>query len=212
MGSLESEEGRSDDEVQHEVTLTKGFWILETPVTQALWNAVMKASGNCYLGFDLPANDATWERCEAFVAHLNALGFAPEGMRFDFPTEAQWEYACRAGTTTRFNFGDEITDRDAYFKWDNYETKPVRKYPPNAWGLYDMHGNVWERCADWLGERPPYPATDPIGPPVALYRVLRGGSWRESASACRSAFRAPEEAPFDGSDTIGFRLALTSLG
>ncbi len=205
MGSPESEVGRRNDETQHEVTLTKGFWILETPVRNWLWATIMDDLPN--VGDDLPANSLRWQDCADFIEKLNEVGVAPDGWRFDFPTEAEWEYACRAGTTSAYNCGDKITDEDAYFRWSDYKWIPVKKYPPNAWGLYDMHGNVWEWCKDWYGDYPPTSATDPVGPAVGEERVYRGGGRTGLPEDCRSACRTCRE-PSYLYTVMGFRPIL----
>ena len=138
---------RLDDEPQHEVTLSRGFWLLETPVTEELWRATGRPLYDSYADGHLPNCPVTsvrWFDCAVFIDELNASGMAPSGMKFDFPTEAEWEYACRAGTLTAFNVGEELTEDDANFQ-NSCGPSPVRSCPPNAWGFYDMHGNVAER-------------------------------------------------------------------
>ena len=212
MGSPENEKGRHISEVQRKVTLTRGFWLLETPVTQALWKAVTEENPSWFQGMDArPVEMVSWENCNSFVQKLNAERVAPEGMKFDFPTEAEWEYACRAGTTTLFNCGDELTEGDANIgvKFDG--TTPVKSFAPNAWGFYDMHGNVWEWCSDWDSLYPSSKRVDPQGPESGWYRVLRGGSSDCGAEDCRSASRNYR---FDASRRnryYGCRLALRSL-
>ena len=217
MGSLDSEKGRFRSETRHLVTLTKGFWLLETEVTQALWQAVMGENPSRFKGETLPVERISWEDCAAFVSKLNEGGFAPSGTTFDFPTEAEWEYACRAGTRTIYSFGDE-------FSWEKAnsgggvatgvpkdaesprQTTPVKSYSPNAWGFYDMHGNVWEWCKDWYEGYPDEHVTDPIGLNNDA-RATRGGAWLFNAAGCRSASRDAWEPDYRGSH-IGFRLAL----
>ena len=221
MGSPKDEEDRWYDETQHEVTLTRGFWLLETSVTQALWKAAMGENPIDFPGDTLPMAQVSWYDCAEFISKLNAAGYAPKGWMFDFPTEAEWEYACRAGTTTPFNFGSSLngdkancnggvpygTTRGAYIE----KTTPVKSYAPNGWGLYDMHGNVWDWCKDWYGED--YldnSTTDPQGTPNGRYRVHRGGCWQSPAKSCRSANR-DQVGPEEKSECIGFRLALRAL-
>ncbi|MDO4575234.1 MAG: formylglycine-generating enzyme family protein [Planctomycetia bacterium] len=158
MGSPSSELGRDDDETQHRVTLTKGFWMLETEVTQAMWESVMGDNPSYFKGSNLPVEKVSWDDCQKFCQKLRS-----QGLNVQLPTEAQWEYACRAGTTTPFSFGSTLNGDKANCD-GNYpygastegtylkKTAPVGSYSPNAWGLYDMHGNVYEWCADWKGD------------------------------------------------------------
>lgn len=199
MGSPESEAGRQGKEVQHQVTLTKGFWIMETEVTQKQWQAVMGANPSHFKGDDLPIENVSWNECQEFCRKTG----------FQFPTEAQWEYACRAGTTGMYAGNlDEMTwyDRNGEGK-----THPVSTKTPNAWGLYDMHGNVWEWCQDWEGDYPDNSVTDPSGPSNGIHRTHRGGSWAHKNEWCRSAHRSGR-AP-DGRDIyIGFRCIVLDPG
>jgi len=215
MGSPEGEVDRRRDEAQHEVTLTRGYWLADTACTQALWQAVM---GNNLSRFnDDPANpvdQVSWDDVQTFLARLN--GLVP-GLDVGLPSEAQWENACRAGTTTPFSFGENITpeqvnydDNSTYADGEKGQyrerTVPVKSLPPNPWGLYEMHGNVLEWCADLYGEYPPEPQTDPSGPPKGVSRLLRGGSWNYAGKSCRAAIRIMDE-PVIRYRTIGFRLA-----
>ena len=187
MGSPESEAGRWKDEgPQHEVTLTRGFWLGETAVTQELWEAVMGPNPS-----ELPDNaqrpvtSVSWEDCQGFFEAAEAL---LTGLALRLPTEAEWEYACRAGTTTRYAFGDEISKEQANFESD--QAAPVRSFPPTPWGLYEMHGNVWEWCQDyWQDQYSEGPVDDPTGPREGAVRVIRGGSWISVARLVRSACR-----------------------
>jgi formylglycine-generating enzyme required for sulfatase activity len=213
MGSPEHEPGRNDDEVPHEVTLTTDFYLQTTPVTQGQWQALMgnnpSGFGNC--GPDCPVEQVSWLDCQKFLKKLNALG---EGT-YRLPTEAEWEYACRAGSNTAFGLG-EITvlycDPDPtldnmgwYCGNSDRHTHPVAQKAPNAWGLYDMHGNVYEWCQDWYGEYPPTPLTDPGGPASGKGRMVRGGSWFSSAKTCRSASRL-SMSPDSKTPFLGFRV------
>ncbi|MBR5977526.1 MAG: formylglycine-generating enzyme family protein, partial [Verrucomicrobia bacterium] len=239
MGSPEDELGRQDDEVQHQVTLTQGYWLGKYEVTQAQYEAVMGKNPSCYKGADLPVEQVSWNDavkfCEWLTAQERAAGRLPEGYEYTLPTEAQWEYACRAGTTTAFNNGTNIptmlqrTDRPCpnldplawygynsgeYNSAGNYtgngKTFPVGQKQPNAWGLYDMHGNVWEWCLDRYGSYPSSAVTDPKGPATGSGRVMRGGSWYFFAYYCRSAYRYGSDPGRNGSN-YGFRVALSPV-
>ena len=191
MGRPESEETRKDDEKQHQVTLTRGFWMLETQVTQAMWIGVMGNNpSETYIGLRRPVNAVSWDDCQDFIRALNRLLASPKGFHFSLPTEAQWEYACRAGTATEFNFGT-ILDKDGKANFDRTRdgTSEVGSYPANAWGLYDMHGNVREWCLDWMGDYPSSHVTDPVGPPSGYRRVLRGFAWLDFAKFAGSGAR-----------------------
>jgi formylglycine-generating enzyme required for sulfatase activity len=218
MGSPENEVERESNETQHQVTLTHGFWLLETPVTQAMWEGVMGGVSSAFRGKNFPVECVSWEECQAYIEKLNSLKPAPSGYRFSMPTEAQWEYACRAGTTTPFHFGSQLNGDKANcagnFPYGTElkgkslsRTSEVGAYPANAWGLHDMHGNVWEWCLDWKGDYPNGNVTDPVGASTGSERMLRGGSWCSSAGVCRSAYRFAC-VPSDSHWVVGFRLSL----
>ena len=211
MGSPASEPGRRDNETQHSVTLSHGFWMLETQVTQAMWESVMRSNPSHFKGAKLPVEMVSWNDCQEYIKKLNELlagtPVAPAGYQFSLPTEAQWEYACRAGTTTAYHFGDTLTQQQANF--DGNQTKEVGSYPANVWGLKDMHGNVWERCADWFGDYPNNAVTDPTGVPNGSLRVIRGGGWGNPAEYCRSALRS-YTGQINRGNTLGLRLILSS--
>jgi formylglycine-generating enzyme required for sulfatase activity len=197
----------SDETPQHEVTITKPYYIQTTEVTQGQWKAVMgfNPSGLKTCGENCPAEKVSWHDVEEFIKRLNQK----EGTdTYRLPTEAEWEYACRAGSVTEFCFGDEKNKLD-YYAWHNYNsddwTHHVYRKRPNAWGLYDMHGNVWEWCQDWYSDYPSEPAIDPIGPNSGSHRVSRGGSWRSAAMFCRSPHRYGVD-PNYRRPTRGFRL------
>jgi len=199
-----------DEPGEVSVTLSRGFWMLETEVTQAMWESVMGANPSHFKGAKLPVEMVSWDDCQEYIKKLNDLKVAPAGYKFSLPTEAQWEYACRAGTTTAYHFGDTLTPQQANFgqDWDTGKTKDVGSYPANAWGLKDMHGNVWEWCLDWLGDYPSGAVTDPTGADRGPNRVIRGGSWNNLlAQTCRSAFRSPH-APAGRNFNLGLRLSL----
>jgi formylglycine-generating enzyme required for sulfatase activity len=211
MGSPASEAGRRTNETQHEVTLTKPFYMGKYEVTQEQWKSVMGKNpsiGNLdpsqrILGAKLPVTWVSWDDCQEFIKKLNAK--TDGGYRL--PTEAEWEYACRAGTTTAYSFGDNLTKSDENIDGDS--TKEVGSYKPNAFGLYDMHGNVREWCEDYYKAYSVGSVTDPKGPGTAFGRVLRGGSFFDIyVRMARSSSRC-EVTPSDRLDFFGFRLART---
>ena len=207
MGSPESEKSRFDNETQHEVILSNSFYMGKYPVTQEQWESLGMRNRSEEEGAKLPVTAVSWEDCQEFIKKLNAK--TDGGYRL--PTEAEWEYACRAGTTTAYSFGDEVTPQDAnYYYYGSNIDKPlaVGSYKPNAFGLYDMHGNVWEWCEEWYGNYPTGGVTDPIGPTTGEYRVLRGGSFRYDESFARSSFRGCDT-PTGRGDFGGFRLVKT---
>jgi uncharacterized protein (TIGR02996 family) len=200
MGSPGSEWDRKFNESQHRVRLTKGLWLGVHPVTQAQWQAIMGNMPSSFRGDDLPVERVPWDESQGFCARLSQR----DGRKYTLPTEAEWEYACRAGTTTPFHFGEVLDGTQANCDaTDPYGTRhvgpylgrttAVGSYRPNAFGLWDMHGNVWEWCRDYYTESPYLPpqAEDPINLTRPDYgrRVLRGGSWYNYARFCRSAFR-----------------------
>lgn len=210
MGSPSSEADRENDERQHRVTLTKGFYMQMTEVTQGQWRAVMGTNPSHFnsCGNDCPVEKVSWNDIQDFLRKLNQR---ESGNKYRLPTEAEWEYAARAGTTTRFSFGDSERDLGSYaWYWSNSgsKTHAVGQKLPNPWGLYDMHGNVWEWCQDWEGDYPSGSVTDPKGPSRGSDRVIRGGSWSDAPSRVRSAnqFR---RSPGGRRYSIGFRLLRT---
>jgi len=206
MGSPESEKGHSKAETQHEVILTKPFYLGKYEVTQEQWESVMGKNPSDTKGGKLPVTQVSWEDCQEFIKKLNAK--TKGGYRF--PTEAEWEYACRAGTTTAYSFGGEITPKDANY-FDSKIGKPVAvgSYKGNAFGLYDMHGNVWEWCEDWYGSLQDGEVMDPKGPAKGEIRVLRGGSFFFYGSSARSSFRLFYYPTNRYLNFFGFRLART---
>ena len=230
MGSPESERGRIFTESLHEVTIPHGFWLAETPTTQQLWHAVTGENPSTFQGDYIPVHEVSWDDCQAFIGKIQQ--YSPVGMRFKLPSEEHWEYACRAGTRTPFSFGaicnDDYANCDPRYSYGTGivdkivrrltgRTKgptPVRSYAANPWGLYDMHGNVWEWCEDLMDLYPgdPRAGTELANQIRRLYgsnRVLRGGSWGLNARFCRSAIRISRD-PAHRDFFSGFRLLLTA--
>jgi len=214
MGSPEDEAERLTNEQQHEVTLTQGFWLADTSCTQELWQVVMGENPSRFKGRNLPVEKVRWKDTQKFIHQLNQ---EKEDLNLRLPSEAEWEYACRAATQTAFSFGDQITSEQVNYRgtapYANGEkgeyrkkTVAVKSLPSNAWGFYEMHGNVWEWCADRYEKNPMENNIDPMGPDKGVYRVLRGGSWFFSGMNVRSAYRYHVDPDFR-SVNIGFRLA-----
>ncbi len=205
--------GDFDEVPVHKVTITEPFCLGKYEVTQEQWKAVMGVNPGRYKGEKNPVELVSWNDCQAFVDKLNEK-FGKPGIKFSLPTEAQWEYACRAGTTTRWSFGDDKAVAGEYVWWDHnagYRAKPVGQKKPNPWGLYDMHGNLWEWCADLYGEDyyKQSPRNDPTGPTKGASRVLRGGSFSyDNPKNFRSAFRRMDR-PDRPNDHHGVRVAGT---
>ena len=220
MGSPESEEDRDTDELQHEVTLSKDFYLGVTEVTQAQYEKVMGKNPSYFQGVEVqggssqhPVEMVSWEDAVEFCKKLSGL---PEekaaGRVYRLPTEAEWEYAFRAGSKTAYSFGESSKSLGDYAWFDgnsNGQTHPVGKKKANAWGLYDMHGNVWEWCSDWYGDYTKGAVSDPTGAREGALRVDRGGSWNDGAAVCRSADRG-RKYPSSRSLDNGFRVALSS--
>lgn len=209
MGSPANEKGREKDEgPQHTVTLTEGYWLADTPCTQALWLAVMGGKNPSLFQGDKqrPVEQVSWNDVnERFLPQLQAL--LPPGCEATLPTEAQWEYACRAGTITAYDWGEEANEKHANYDKKRGKTTPVRGYSPNGWGLYDMHGNVLEWCWDEKRDYAEGTAVDPTGAIENGPRVQRGGSWIYLARDTRSASREHDRRD-NSNDDFGFRVAL----
>jgi formylglycine-generating enzyme required for sulfatase activity len=212
MGSPEDEEGRWDDEIQHLVKITRGYWLAKTPTTQAQWLGVMGSNPSHFKGDDLPVERLSWNnicgdasRTGGFLGKLNQFGSA-DG-KFDLPTEAQWEYAARAGTTGPY--AGDLNEMAWYYGNSGGKTHPVGLKKANGWGLHDMHGNVCEWCADWYDEYDTNAVLDPIGPASGLSRVFRGGRWYDFADDCRVADRY--DGPSNICNIMGFRVARSSV-
>ncbi len=217
MGSPRNEPERHHSELQHEVTLTKGFWIADTPVTQSLWKVIMGENPSRFSGEERPVTNLSWDDVQAFVAKMNRL---KAELKLCLPTEAQWEYACRAGTASPFFWGDQIDSTLVNFNGNipynngqrsenRGQTVEVKALPCNNWGVYQMHGNVLEWCQDWHGEFASGAVSDPKGLVSGDWRVLRGGAWSSGAHSCRSAKRSKARhlQPSDHYVNAGFRLA-----
>jgi formylglycine-generating enzyme required for sulfatase activity len=223
MGSPEDEveryEDENENETRHQVTLTRGFWIGRYPVTQGQWEEVMGGNPSYFQesGQNAPVERVNWDDAQEFC---RALG-QRDGREYRLPTEAEWEYACRAGSTGAWCFGDEEEKLGDYAWYDvnsDGRTHPVGQKKPNSWGIHDMHGNLWEWCQDCYGDYPRDPTTDPLGPENPHIGVGRGGCFHNPADDCRSARRAwffqrafPKLRPVNHrSDGGGFRVAVSS--
>jgi formylglycine-generating enzyme required for sulfatase activity len=194
----------------HKVTLTKPFYLGKYEVTQEQWEKVMGNNPSHFKGAKKPVEKVTWNNCRSFIKKLQEK---VPGQTFRLPTEAEWEYACRAGTRGDYCYGDDKGSLGE-FAWYNSNanntTHPVGEKKPNAWGLYDMHGNVWEWCADMHGNYTTSAVVDPQGPPEGSRRVLRGGVWNIGAIGCRVASRIGLGPDTCGS-YFGFRVASSSV-
>jgi sulfatase modifying factor 1 len=216
MGSPANEAGRDKGEIQHKVTLTKGFYMGVYTVTQEEWQSVMGNNPSDFKGEkNLPVEMVSWDDCQEFIKKLREKDKKP----YRLPTEAEWEYACRAGTKTPFSFGETISTDQANYKGNvaygngkkgvyREKTTPVGSFPANAWGLYDTHGNLFQWCQDWLGDYPQKDVVDPQGPDEGQYRVLRGGSWNFYPQNCRSALRF-YHLPGHRNGSVGFRVCFS---
>ena len=220
MGSPENEIDRADEEYQHEVSISQGYYLGKYAVTQRQWQKVMRNNPAHFksCGLDCPVENVSWDDIQTFIKKLNQQ----TGKHYRLPTEAEWEYAARAGTTSAFSFGDNITPAQVNYN-GNYPyngaakgkyretTVKVGSLPANAWGLHEMHGNVWEWVQDRYesGYYKNSPKNDPQGPAGGSYRVRRGGSWSYYARDVRSANRY-RDSPSDSYNFLGFRLARTN--
>ena len=210
MGSPEDEEGRfSDEGPRHLVSIDSGFWMFDTPCTQALWEAVMgenpshfKVADRPKEGADRPVESVSWEQCQEFLTALNSR---LDGIQLSLPSEAQWEYACRAGTETA-RYSENLDAIAWYDENSGNETHSVAGKEANSWGLYDMLGNVWEWCADvWVNDYTEK-ARASAAESASAHRVIRGGSWVDDAQDVRAAYRYHDE-PSYRDDDLGFRCA-----
>ena len=212
---------RGEGSGAHSVTLSKPFYLGIYPVTQQQYKKVMGENPSYFQGIKVggdssnhPVEEVTWENAVEFCKKLSEL---PEeqkaGRVYRLPTEAEWEYACRAGSNTAFSFGEnsELLGDYAWYDENSYQRRhPVGEKKSNACGLYDMLGNVWEWCSDWYGEYPTKAVLDPVGAKVGSDRVFRGGSWRTRAACCQSAFRIRCDPSLQRND-LGFRVAMSTM-
>ena len=218
MGSPAKEKDREGNEAQHWVMITRLFYMGKHEVTQEQWEKVMGTDPSNFKGAKNPVECVSWGDSQAFLKKLNGLGKGPG--QFRLPTEAEWEWACRAGTRTRFCSGetDEALADVAWFNANSGNTThPVGTRKPNAWGLHDLHGNVWEWCADWYDSSYGLQSTayslhtDPAGPATGSSRVLRGGSWGNDPRGCRSTYRGGV-GPDVRYDVVGLRVVAVPAG
>ncbi len=213
MGAPPEEGIRDMEETLHEVTLSKSFAIGKYEVTQDQYEKVMGKNPSHFVGPEKPVDRVSWPKANEFCKKLSEL----TGRTVRLPTEAEWEFACRAGTQTPFSFGETITTEQVNFDGETIadsghgeglgETADVGSYSPNAFGLFDMHGNVKEWCLDIYDDYPSESVTDPKGPDSGILRVVRGGSWKDGARNCRSAYRS-NDSTIDASNSHGFRIVV----
>lgn len=215
MGSPEDEPEREDNETQHEVTLSQGFWIADTTVTQALWEAVVGNNPSDFKGKNSPVENVSWNDAQEFISKMNVM--KPE-LKLQLPTEAQWEYACRAGSTTQFCWGEqmnsELVNFDGNFPYNSRKktvsrgkTVDVESFYQNDWGLWQMHGNVREWCQDKYEVYSEKAVTDPVVSGKSDVKcVVRGGSWFNGGGNSRSAYRYNAHTA-GRRNFVGFRLA-----
>jgi formylglycine-generating enzyme required for sulfatase activity len=204
----------------HLVTISRPFWMGRYEVTQAEYQArMLNNNPSLFAGPTRPVETVMWHDamayCSALTAHEAAAGRLPTGYCYRLPTEAEWEYCCRAGTTTEYHTGNTLTCAQASFGYvacGNFSTAAVGSYPPNAWGLYDMHGNVWEICLDHWDATVNYPTSPVVDPWVSSgpYHVFRGGGYGDPAHACRSAVRTGSVPAYSTGD-LGFRVVLAPV-
>jgi formylglycine-generating enzyme required for sulfatase activity len=212
MGSTGEEKRRAIwNETQHTVTITQGYWMADTQVTQELWKAFVRVNPSRFQEDPFPVEYVSWLDCKGWLREVSK---SIPAFELSLPTEAQWEYACRAGSTTVYCFGDDPKDLPEYAWFDEnsgFTTHPVKQLQPNSWGLYDMHGNVREWCVDWYSVYTKLTQSDPSGPVYGTVRVIRGGSWDAPALSLRSACRG-KGGPEDRGSHIGFRFLSSAQG
>ncbi len=217
MGADPSDTASFPDEIQHQVTLTQGFWILETEVTQKMYTDIVGDNPSAFSrekfykpGIVMqeldswPVESVTWYDAVSFCRKLTKR-LAAAGYEFRLPTEAQWEYACRAGSRGAFSGPLEKT---GWTRVDSHSPAKVGTKKPNAWGIYDMHGNVFEWCQDWVGPYSSEPVSDPSGPTDGQYKMIRGGAWHHMPRYARSSFRYDIYFPDSIHSGLGFRVIM----
>lgn len=216
MGSPENEDGHKTDESQHRVILTQGYWLADTTCTQELWSNLMQHNPSRFKGKLKPVESVSWNDVQSFLQRLKKYN---SFLRLRLPTEAEWENACRAGTIGAYNFEGELSrsrvnysgtldyESHNWNKDESMQTVDIKSYYPNSWGLFEMHGNVWEWCHDWYSRYQSELVIDPKGPRSAHTRVLRGGSWYRSGKSCRSASRDHDVPLSHSYNFTSFRLA-----
>lgn len=214
MGASSDPARRTNEEPAHEVILTEPFYLAVNPVTQSEYEQVMGANPSLFQGRtggpSNPVESVSWEEAVRFCERLSEEPDEKRARRsYRLPTEAQWEYACRAGTTTPYSFGETLAPDQGRFNGRDEGTIAIGSYPANLFGLFDMHGNVWEWCADWYDEAfyKSAPLRDPSGPASGKFRVMRGGSWRNGSDRCRSTYRNAL-APYQRDSATGFRVVM----
>jgi len=207
-----SNDGDSDEKPVHRVTLTQNFWMGKYEVTQGEYEKLMGSNPSYFKGQRNPVEKVSWHDavkfCEKLTETEHKAGRLPSGYEYRLPTEAEWEYSCRSGTTGKY--AGDLDSMGWYRENSGKKTHEVGRKKSNAWGLFDMHGNVWEWCFDWMGSYPSSSVTDPTGSNSGSHRVLRGGGWYDDAGHCRSAFRG-SNAPSNSNDYVGFRVALAPV-
>lgn len=213
MGSAPAEQDRhGDEDPVRQVTISNGFYLGKYEVTQQQWISVMQSNPSVFQKdtdhLQKPVDWVSWNDCQQFIRKLNNLNLG----QFRLPTEAEWEYACRAGSTSRYYWGDDLKDEEVYehawaFSRAAGKSHLVGTKKPNAWNLYDMSGNVWEWCSDWRGPYHPSDTIDPTGPAEGKRKIYRGGSWFNKPSTLRSANRHGHEPDMRGTNA-GLRLVL----
>lgn len=201
-GLFRGESGRDEDEYEHSVTLSHGFWMAKTEVTQLQWQGVMGYNPSEHQGNQLPVENVSYDECQEFCMKIGEMS----GLEIRLPTEAEWEYACRAGSRGAYSGTGLLPDMGWYQENSGRISHPVGEKTANGWGLYDMHGNVGEWCAGWYGSYPPT-ATDPTGIAKGKNRISRGGDFSDQARYCRSASRNLA-APTGRNMSTGFRVVI----
>jgi formylglycine-generating enzyme required for sulfatase activity len=209
MGSPKNEPGRHDDETLHKVTLTRGYYLQTTEVTQGQWKKVMNGDNPSWFkdcGDDCPVESMEWNDVQKFIKKLNRIDSFG---KYRLPTEAEWEYACRAGSDSLYANNNNLDEMGWYEENSGDKTHPVAKKKANGWGLYDMHGNVLEYCSGWYGKYPTKSVSDPRGDSSGQYRIYRGGGCDDSAGTCRSKARDIDD-PGHRGGFGGFRVAFSA--